>query len=264
MAKGDRTCHQAPQRDLRCSSEFDGIAEEPDQGSTLQGVSELGPDQNQRELAEVASGSRNGPERLKRGEPHGRFQGATNLRRAGQSKPSKPGGTARAERVRRVAAPGRWQRRVERQDLRNQPEDGSSEQRRGREWMTCTDADGGANFDNPMRGVLSSTPTLLEVFGPESRRTAEGVRTAQGGLSLRRRSEGHEGRAIGRPDPKANWDGKSLVGQQNFQSTILQGQGGRVEKANDPRPVQIVARPRCDLGHSGEEVNDPVGPSCCG
>jgi hypothetical protein len=49
---------------------------------------------------------------LKRGEPHGRLQGATNLQGIEQSKPSEPGGTARTERARRLATPGRRRRRV--------------------------------------------------------------------------------------------------------------------------------------------------------
>jgi hypothetical protein len=41
---------------------------------------------------------------LKLGEPHGRLQGATNLQGNARSKPSKPGGTARAEHARGLAA----------------------------------------------------------------------------------------------------------------------------------------------------------------
>jgi len=44
---------------------------------------------------------------LKRGEPHGWLQGAKNLRSLQRRKPPKPGGTARAERVRRVASSSR-------------------------------------------------------------------------------------------------------------------------------------------------------------
>jgi hypothetical protein len=90
----------------------------------------------------------------KRGEPHDRYQGAINLKSAGRSKPSKPGGTARAERVRRVAAPGRRQQRVERgRASGSQPRDSSAEQRCGWEWTPGMDADGGAISDNPMRGA---------------------------------------------------------------------------------------------------------------
>jgi hypothetical protein len=38
--------------------------------------------------------------------------------------------------------------------LGRKPDRSSSEQRQGREWTPGADADGGANFDNPMRGVL--------------------------------------------------------------------------------------------------------------
>jgi hypothetical protein len=47
---------------------------------------------------------------LQHGEPQDRFQGATNLKSAKWRKPSKPGGTARAERVRSVAASDRQAR----------------------------------------------------------------------------------------------------------------------------------------------------------
>jgi hypothetical protein len=100
-------------------------------------------------------GTRPRPERLKRGEPHDRFQGATDLRCAGWSKPPKPGGTARAERVRRVAAPDRRRRRANQKVLADRTEGSSSEQRRRPEWTPSADADGGANFDNPTRGVLT-------------------------------------------------------------------------------------------------------------
>jgi len=45
---------------------------------------------------------------LKHSEPHDRLQGATNLQGDARSKPLKPGGTARAERMLSVAA---WHRR---------------------------------------------------------------------------------------------------------------------------------------------------------
>jgi hypothetical protein len=88
------------------------------------------------------------------GEPHDRFQGATNLRRARWSKPSQPGGTARAERVRKVAAPGRRWLRVARQissevssaaALRSSGTAGSGHQAQ----MPME----GQIYDNPMRGA---------------------------------------------------------------------------------------------------------------
>jgi len=73
--------------------------------------------------------------------------------------------------------------------------DSSSEQRGHREWTPGIDVDGGADFDNPTRGVRR--PHGREASGREARRRAHhGGRTAQAGLSLRRRSEGHEGRAV--------------------------------------------------------------------
>ena len=60
------------------------------------------------------SGSPHASKDRKHGEPHDRQQGAIDLQSARWSKPPKPGGTARAERVRDVAAPGqRWLRVVE-------------------------------------------------------------------------------------------------------------------------------------------------------
>jgi hypothetical protein len=53
-------------------------------------------------------GEWNGPDDLKLGEPHDRFQGATNLNSVRWSKPSESGGTTGTERARRLAASGRW------------------------------------------------------------------------------------------------------------------------------------------------------------
>jgi hypothetical protein len=73
---------------------------------------------------------------LKRGEPHGRLQGATDLQGTARRKPSKLGGTARTERTRELAAPGRRQRH---------PLAGE----RGREWTRAADVDGGVIFGQP-------------------------------------------------------------------------------------------------------------------
>jgi len=66
---------------------------------------------------------------------------------------------------------------------------------------------------------------------------------------------------FGRPDPKARVNGKSLADPHRHQSKSVEGQGGHVEKANDPRPAHALATPRCGPGRSGEEVNDPEGPT---
>jgi hypothetical protein len=55
---------------------------------------------------EPLSGS-NGARHQKHGEPHGRLQGAIDLQGAERRKPSESGGTTRAERVWRLALPGR-------------------------------------------------------------------------------------------------------------------------------------------------------------
>ena len=51
--------------------------------------------------------------------------------------------------------------------LGDQPESGSSEQRRCQEWTPGTHADGGANFDNPRRGVL--LPRNRSAYGRKAR-----------------------------------------------------------------------------------------------
>lgn len=67
---------------------------------------------------------------------------------------------------------------------------------------------------------------------------------------------------FGRPDPKARVNGKSLaVPHRRPKKKPMEGQGGRVEKANDPQPAHALATPRCGPGRSGEEVNDPEGPA---
>jgi len=37
-----------------------------------------------------------------------------------------------------------------------------------------------------------------------------------------------------------------------------------VEKANDPQPARLLARPRCGFGRSGEEVTYPEDPANSG
>jgi hypothetical protein len=104
----------------------------------------------------------------KRGEPHGRLQGATNLHRSQRSKPSESGGTTRTERVRKVASPGRRSlpRPVSLSALRGLFRAGSSPERgSGQEWTLSAHVDGGAIIDNPKRGV----PILTGSQVPKSR-----------------------------------------------------------------------------------------------
>jgi len=72
---------------------------------------------------------------LECGEPHDRLQGATNLQAVARSKPSKPGGTARAERARNLAGPSRRVGLPNRSSIR--------------EWTRGGDVGGGANFGKP-------------------------------------------------------------------------------------------------------------------
>jgi hypothetical protein len=129
----------------------------------------------------------------KLGEPHDRFQGATNLKSARRSKPSQPGGTARAERVRRVAAPDRRQHRVERgRACGSQPGDSSAEQRCGWEWTPGIDADGGAISDNPKRGarIRDRTRRGEPKAHQSGERTEEGRARRAASPKERRRSRG--------------------------------------------------------------------------
>jgi len=72
---------------------------------------------------------------LKCGEPHDRLLDATSQQAVARSKPSEPGGTARAERARNLAVPGR------REGL---PQKGPA-----REWTRDGDVGGGADFGKP-------------------------------------------------------------------------------------------------------------------
>lgn len=65
------------------------------------------PRPKQRESRAGVTGPAAATKSQKLGEPHDRFQGAKNLRGTMRSKPSKPGGTARTERIRKVAASNR-------------------------------------------------------------------------------------------------------------------------------------------------------------
>jgi hypothetical protein len=141
-------------------------------------------------------GEWNGPDDLKLGEPHDRFQGARNLKSARWSKPSKPGGTARTERARRLAASGRWYPRVawrvpsgtgRAAALRSSGGTGS-----GHHAPMPME---GRIFDNPMRGAQVNDHNGRT---PQGRNPRPVTTTGSANRPcLRRRGEGHEGRAIG-------------------------------------------------------------------
>jgi hypothetical protein len=172
---------------------------------------------------------RAGPVDPQPGEPHDRFQGATNLKSARWSKPSQPGGTARAERVREVATPDRRWLRVARRisseigraaALRSSGTTGSGHQ--------ASMPMEGRIYDNPKRGAQVQRDEPREAIRPT--RSDEPVqRAAQTGLSLRRRGEGHEGPAIGRPDPKARASEKSLADPLRFQQAKRRSRRARGE-----------------------------------
>jgi len=132
----------------------------------------------------------------KHGEPHDRQQGATNLQSARWSKPSKSGGTTRAERTRDLARPGRRWLRVATQNPsgRSRPTALRSSGTTGSGHQAPKSMEGRIS-DNPMRGVRR--PNGRETRRRKTRRIAHhGRRAAQAGLSLRRRCEDHEGRAV--------------------------------------------------------------------
>jgi hypothetical protein len=79
-------------------------------------------------------------------------------------------------------------------------------------------------------------------------------------MHLRRRSEGHEGQAERSPDPWRNRTG-SPAQVRAISNETAQDQGGHVEKANDPRPERLLAKPRCGSGCSGEDAKDPEDPA---
>jgi hypothetical protein len=111
-AKGNRARFQAPERCQDGSSESD---RQPPRlpparaSSECPGRTETGTSASE---CRTRVDKRYGPGRWKLGEPHDRFQGATNLKSARWRKPPQPGGTARAERVRSLATPGQRQRRA--------------------------------------------------------------------------------------------------------------------------------------------------------
>ena len=146
---------QAPRHRRESSSEFLRHPPRPPAGSGL--LASPTPDPGFRTGASrrwTRGGTHDGPGSQQLGEPHDRFQGATNLKGTRWSKPPQPGGTARAERVREVATPGRRHPAPDGTSFRG----GTRKQLFGAgdrwEWTPGADADGGANFDNPKRGVL--------------------------------------------------------------------------------------------------------------
>jgi hypothetical protein len=102
----------------------------------------------------------------KHGEPHGRLQGAIDLQGAERSKPSESGGTARTERVRRLAPPGRWE--------------GFGRPGSGRTVLVSAE---GRSL-NPMRGVQTGPPRPSGPGGEE--------RTARTGTLSSKERHGHE------------------------------------------------------------------------
>jgi hypothetical protein len=118
----------------------------------------------------------------KRLEPHGWKQGATNLQGSVRSKPSESGGTTRAEGVRCLATSGRRRINLRVEELGE--DSWSSKQRRGDLWKISREE------------VWKSREMTAGSFGG-TQESSEMRRTAHTGWCLRRRREGHEGRADG-------------------------------------------------------------------
>jgi len=138
--------------------------------------------------AGAGQGARPSPESPKRGEPHGRFQGATNLESAGRSKPSKPGGTARAERTRRVASPGRRQSDAASRFLgtrRTAAPRSIAPARSGRLALMPME---GRTLTTPREVALDSRRAGSEVFGPQASKDEQGGADWTASSKERRRS----------------------------------------------------------------------------
>jgi len=201
-----------------------------------------------------------GPENLKPGEPQDRFQGATNLKSARWSKPSQPGGTARAERVRKVAAPGRkWLRAARLVSsetgrvvaLRSSGITGS-----GHQALMPME---GRIFDNPMRGAQVPQHGQRKAFRP----TPDDVRNRGSANRIESPKERRRPRGQGHWSTRPQGAHEREVPRRPISSLkkAIKGQGGRVEKANDPQPVRALATPCCGVSRSGEEVTNPEGPA---
>lgn len=104
-----------------------GSSVRKDRGRRRRGGNITGPEARHRVLIPVGL--------PKRGEPQVRLQDATSLRVDARSKPSKPGGTAGAERVQAMAGLGR--------------RSGASSPKSGREWTRVDCVDGGAILGQP-------------------------------------------------------------------------------------------------------------------
>jgi hypothetical protein len=108
---------------------------------------------------------------LKCGEPHDRLQDATSLQAVARSKPSEPGGTARAERARNLAGPSR------RADL--------PQKRSVREWTRDGDVGGGADFGKPQeRSPVEPGVAAQPALGPCGLAGSESVAMESSGRTV--------------------------------------------------------------------------------
>jgi hypothetical protein len=155
---------------------------------------------------------------LKRGEPHDRLQGATDLQGSAWSNPSKPGGTARTERVLDVAVQGRRPHTLVREEVR-------------REWTREADVDGGEIFGQPQE----RSPTGMESEGsgpPRGGRQAADAATGRTARSRRLRRRGQGPRIALTDDSslkRAGW-------RWNPEDPVVrhEGHGGQAGKARRP------------------------------
>jgi hypothetical protein len=138
---------------------------------------------------------------------------------------------------------GGWQLRAEGNTRAGwrQPPKGNREQAAltseggSREWTLGMDVDGGANIDNPKRGVpiwMNRRRQNEKVSGPtrEGRNREVRGRTARAGKCLRRRGEGHEGLAMGHPTPGRTRTGSPSQVRATFKRTrhkTMEGQRRR-------------------------------------
>jgi len=137
---------------------------------------------------------------LKCGEPHDRLQGATNLQTVARSKPSEPGGTARAERVRCLAGPSRRA--------------GLPQRRSTLEWTRDGDVGGGADFGKPQeRSPVGTGVAAQPALGPSGLAGSESATKGSSGRTVPVASPKERQRS-GRSRPGAfctrdmsSWDG---------------------------------------------------------
>jgi hypothetical protein len=181
---------------------------------------------------------------LKPGEPHDRLQGATDLRSIARSKPSEPGGTARAERAPDVAVRGR------RKGPLGVPT-GS-----GRAVVPME----GRTLANPKRGVRAEhLSTAPERFGPDRGGRANGPRNRANRMDPAESPK--EGQRSWRSCPERLFPGHGGKGWNPEDPAMRrEGRGGERERPTTRTP----GRHRCTRAATSRAVAKPPTSSKTG